>query len=153
MRTRRARSPVAQLALDLAAAAGREPDSARPPTAPSLTDAHSQAIAQCVVDMLREEGLGSSPGIAAPVPDGARYVKAEQLMERYQVSMKFIRSHAAELGPTRLSDAANSKLRYHLPTGDAFIASHRKHPTRAGTRRRAAQRSHTPNGVPLVPFT
>jgi hypothetical protein len=155
MRTRHARSSLGQLTLDLPAvevpdrgSAGRD--------APSLSDADHRAIAQYVVGLLRGEGPKPEGRVVASVPDGAVYVRAEQLMERYQVSMKFIRRHAVELGATRLSDAANSKLRYHLPTADGFIASHRKHPEcppRVDSRRGTGARSHTATGAPLVPFT
>jgi hypothetical protein len=121
-----------------------------------LTDVDHRAIARYVVGMIRDDPCSAVDRTATDIPDGARWVKAEQLMARYQVSRKFLRSHAIELGATRLSDAANSKLRYHLPTADAFIDSHRKHRQpviRAGIRRRGAQRSDTPNGAPLVPFT
>src|SRR5947208_3396757 len=124
MRTRRHRLPVAQLAFDVGAVSESKPEPVR--SAATLSDADRRAIARYVVEMLREETSGRAHRAALAVPAGARYVKAEQLMERYQVSMKFIRRHALELGATRLSGAANSKLRYHLPTADAFIESHRK---------------------------
>jgi hypothetical protein len=156
MRTRRARPLGAQLALNLAAGTDTEAETVRRPAALELSDADHRAIARYVVAMLREERSSPREVPAAAVPAGAQYVRAEQLMARYQISMKFIRRHAVELGATRLSDATNSKLRYHLSTADAFIASHRKHPEpspRAADRRRAALRTHTPNGAPLVPFT
>jgi hypothetical protein len=155
MRTRHARSSFGQLTLDVAPVEVPDPGPAAR-VAPSLSDADHRAIARYVVGLLR--GGDPKPGgrVVAPVPDGAMYVRAEQLMGRYQVSMKFIRRHAVELGATRLSDAANSKLRYHLPTADAFIASHRKHPEcppRPDRRRGTGGRSHTTTGAPLVPFT
>lgn len=155
MRTRHNGLPVAQLVLDLTPT-GPEPACAPVGHMPTLSDADHEAIARYLVDMLRDGNVGPADRLTTPAPPTAVYVKAEQLMERYQVSMKFIRSHAVALGATRLSDAANSKLRYHLPTADAFIASHRKHPAgspRSGNRRATEQRSRTPTGAPLVPFT
>lgn len=156
MPSRRDRSWGAQLALDVAAAAEpRRLRATQPPLAAELSDADCRAIARHVVDLLRGEPDGRAGAVTLGLPNGARYAKAEQLMERYQVSMQFIRRHAAELGATRLSDAANSKLRYHLPTADAFIASHRKleKPATGRGPAKTKARTHTPNGAPLVPFT
>ncbi len=143
-----------QLALDLTVAPRPTPNPAAASPGPELTDRDHRAIARYVVELLREERESPATRISPQVPTSARYVKAVQLMDRYQVSMKFIRSHATQLGATRLSDAANSKLRYHLPTADAFIASHRKRQAFPRARSRGGARTmRTPSGAPLVPFT
>lgn len=145
-----------------------------------LADADHRAIARYVAQLIRDSALElhAVPGVPAsltesgelagrdgidarrapevsPIPDGATYAKAEQLMARYQVSAKFVRKYAVELGATRLSAARNSKLRYHLPTADAFIAAHRKQRERRrapGPRGHPRPRTHTVGGAPLVDF-
>jgi hypothetical protein len=55
------------------------------------------------------------------IPDGAKYATSEQLAARYQLSVQWVEARAANLGATPISDGANSKLRYHLATADAFM--------------------------------
>lgn len=56
-----------------------------------------------------------------PLPDGAKYATAEQLAARYQLSLQWVESRAANLGATPISDSTNSKLRYHFATADAYM--------------------------------
>jgi hypothetical protein len=90
-----------------------------------------------------------------PIPEGAKYATCEQLAVRYQVSVQWVESRSADLGATPISDSANSKLRYHLVTADAYMdARRRRSPTtvrRAGSRKpKASKRTHTRTGRPLL---
>lgn len=92
-----------------------------------------------------------------PIPEGAEYATAPQLARRYQVSEKWVNKHAAKLGATPISDARNSKRRFHLRTADAFMASRREPdhapPVRRGQARKTQRRAtHTPSGIPLPDF-
>jgi hypothetical protein len=90
-----------------------------------------------------------------PVPDGARYATSEQLAARYQLSVQWVESRAAELGATPISDSTNSKLRYHLATADAYMDSRRRRPPArvrgtGGRRPKQTKRTHTRAGRPLL---
>jgi hypothetical protein len=90
-----------------------------------------------------------------PVPDGARYATSEQLAARYQLSVQWVESRAAELGATPISDSTNSKLRYHLATADAYMDSRRRRPPArvrgaGGRRPKQRKRTHTRAGRPLL---
>ena len=52
---------------------------------------------------------------------GQFYVSAVQLARRFGVGVKWINEHKVHLGATPISDSANSKLRYYLPTADAYM--------------------------------
>jgi hypothetical protein len=85
------------------------------------------------------------------VPDGAKYATADQLAARYQLSVRWVESRAANLGATPISDSTNSKLRYHLATADAYMdARRRRAPTRArgtgGRKPKPRKRTHTRTG-------
>lgn len=104
------------------------------------------ALARAVAAELRPE--------VEPIPQGAEYATIAQLAQRFQVSEKWINKHAAQLGATPISDARNSKRRFHLATADAFMAGRREpdqaSPARRRTRKRPA--THTRSGVRLVDF-
>ena len=88
------------------------------------------------------------------IPEGAVYVKAQQLARRYQVSTKWIAARAEFLGATPISDAVNSELRYHLATADAYMASRRRSPVRPVRRSTTASQKPktTRNGAPQLSF-
>lgn len=91
------------------------------------------------------------------IPEGALYATARQLARRYQVSVKWITARSAQLGATPISDAANSELRYHLPTADAHMdvrRSKRSTPQRRQQRGDAGVRraTTTRRGAPLLSF-
>ena len=71
---------------------------------------------------------------------GQLYVSAEQLARRFGVGVKWVNTRKAHLGAIRLSDSANSKLRYHLPTADAYMHSRMLKPV-VKPRRPRAKRS------------
>jgi hypothetical protein len=90
-----------------------------------------------------------------PIPEGAKYATCEQLSVRYQVSVQWVESRAADLGATPISDSANSKLRYHLVTADAYMDASRRRPPirvrRAGGRKpKPRNRTHSRTGRPLL---
>lgn len=90
-----------------------------------------------------------------PIPEGAKYATSEQLAARYQVSTQWVESRAANLGATPISDSANSKLRYHLATADAYMdARRRRPPTRVrpagGRGPKSRTRTHSRTGRPLL---
>jgi hypothetical protein len=90
------------------------------------------------------------------LPPFATHATAEQLAARYQLSVEWVQARSSELGATPISDAANSKLRYHLPTADAYMEKRRRGPkprrSSSGGRARSP-RAHSPADVPLVEFT
>ena len=73
------------------------------------------------------------------IPDRAKYATSEQLAARYQLSVQWVESRAAELGATPISDSTNSKLRYHLATADAYMDSRRRRPTALPTRSNSSE--------------
>jgi hypothetical protein len=91
-----------------------------------------------------------------PIPDGAQYATSEQLAARFQVSVQWVESRAANLGATPISDSANSKLRYHLATADAYMHARRRRrpptgmPGGRGRRAKPRKRTHTRTGRPLL---
>lgn len=90
-----------------------------------------------------------------PIPDGAKYATSEQLAGRYQLSVQWVESRAAELGATPISDSTNSKLRYHLATADAYMEARRRRPPvrvrgAGGRKPKARKRTHTRTGRPLL---
>jgi len=89
------------------------------------------------------------------IPDGATYATASQLAARFQLSVQWVHSHAADLGATPISDSANSKVRYHIATADAYMARRRIVPkttsrSPGGRRPRPTPRTHTRSGHPLL---
>jgi hypothetical protein len=55
------------------------------------------------------------------IPPGQFYVSAAQLAHRFGVGVKWVNEHKLQLGATPISNSANSKLRYYLPTADAYM--------------------------------
>lgn len=55
------------------------------------------------------------------IPPGQFYVSAAQLAHRFGVGVKWVNEHKVQLGATPISNSANSKLRYYLPTADAYM--------------------------------
>ena len=93
--------------------------------------------------------------VPPPIPDGAQYATSEQLAARFQVSVQWLESRAANLGATRISDSANSKLRYDLATADAHMHARRRRPPTGmpggrGRRAKPRKRTHTRTGRPLL---
>ena len=114
-----------------------------------LTDRLAERIAAVAIQ--NQEDRDHVPAI----PEGAKYATCEQLAARYQVSVQWVESRAANLGATPISDSTNSKLRYHLVTADAYMdARRRRPPSRArpagGRKPKASRRTHTRTGRPLL---
>jgi hypothetical protein len=88
------------------------------------------------------------------LPEGALYATARQLSRRYQVSVKWVAARSVLLGATAISDAANSELRYHLPTADAYMEARRTTPPARPTSRarKSGPPATTRNGSPLLSF-
>jgi hypothetical protein len=89
------------------------------------------------------------------VPDGATYATASQLAARFQLSMQWVHSHAADIGATPISDSPNSKVRYHIATADAYMARRRIMPKTTKRapgwrKRRPIPRTHTRSGHRLL---
>ncbi|MFZ1993617.1 MAG: hypothetical protein WAU75_05860 [Solirubrobacteraceae bacterium] len=75
------------------------------------------------------------PGTTGPeIPPGQFYVSTAQLAHRFGVGAKWVNEHKLQLGATPISNSANSKLRYYLPTADAYMRGRTLTPV--GKRRR-----------------
>ena len=81
-----------------------------------------------------EPGPRNDPAASLEIQPGQIYAKGEQLAHRFGVTAKWIRAHKEHLGATPISDSANSKLRYHVPTADAYMEARRLQPTVKTTR-------------------
>jgi hypothetical protein len=87
------------------------------------------------------------------IPEGAQYATARQLAHRYQVSVKWVGARGEQLGATPISDSANSELRYHLATADAYMQSRqRRGHARAPRRKADTMPQKTRSGAPLLSF-
>ncbi len=100
-------------------------------------------------------GAHARDGQVPPIPDGAEYATSEQLAARFQVSVQWVESRGANLGATPISDSANSKLRYHLATADAYMDARRRRPPArvrgaGGRKAKLRKRTHTRTGRPLL---
>jgi hypothetical protein len=85
------------------------------------------------------------------IPPGQVYVSAVQLAHRFGVGVKWVNEHKLQLGATPISNSANSKLRYYLPTADAYM--HGRTLTPVEKRRRArAKRGSGGGGDGLIQF-
>lgn len=89
---------------------------------------------------------GDGDAASAVIPPGQLYVNAAQLAHRYGVGLKWINVHKQHLGATPISDAANSKLRYHLPTADLYMEARRLEPTIKRRRSRRRKRGSEAQG-------
>lgn len=94
----------------------------------------------------------SEPAVAAEqeaaqldVPPGQVYVSAVQLAHRFGVGVKWINARKALLGATPISNSTNSKLRYYLPTADAYMQSRMSKPVEK--RRRRVKRGASGEGL------
>jgi hypothetical protein len=139
----------------------RDDQSLPDPLLDELADKLSNRLVERLADQLAGSALELAHGHrkhrddVLPIPDGAKYATSEQLAARYQVSVQWVESRAAELGATPISDSTNSKLRYHLATADAYMDSRRRRPpTRVrgtgGRRPTPRKRTHTRTGRPLL---
>jgi hypothetical protein len=158
---------VAELAQLGAAALGR------PMVRPSredlvpepLVDELAEKLSNRIADTLADRIAGTMADIAsahrqedslvATIPDGATFATAEQLAARYQLSVQWVESRAANLGATPISDSTNSKLRYHLATADAYMEDRRRRPPArirgaGGRKPKPRKRTHTRTGRPLL---
>jgi hypothetical protein len=79
------------------------------------------------------------------------FMSGAELAQRYGVGVKWINERKLHLGATPLSDSANSKLRYHVPTADAYMHSRMLKPV-AKRRRQPAKRRASANGQGLIEF-
>lgn len=85
------------------------------------------------------------------IPPGQIYVSAAQLAHRFGVGVKWVNAHKRQLGATPISNAANSKLRYYLPTADAYMHARTLTPTEKRRRPRAKHGSGG-SGEGLIQF-
>ena len=129
-----------------------------------VLDELADELSHRLVDRLAERLVAELAGLAtqnhtgsddAFIPDGARYATSEQLAARYQLSVQWVESRAANLGATPISDSTNSKLRYHLATADAYMDARRRRPPArgrgaGGRKPKPRKRTHTRNGRPLL---
>lgn len=118
-----------------------------------LVDRLAERLVRELADLAKRDHSGSDE--APPIPDGATYATSEQLAARYQLSVQWVESRAANLGATPISDSTNSKLRYHLATADAYMDGRRRGPptrTRSagGRKPKPRKRTHTRTGRPLL---
>jgi hypothetical protein len=96
-----------------------------------LVDELADKLSNRLADRLADRRVGRMADLAnrdeedrnhvPRVPDGAKYATVDQLAARYQLSVRWVESRAANLGATPISDTTNSKLRYHLATADAYM--------------------------------
>jgi hypothetical protein len=85
------------------------------------------------------------------ISPGQIYVSAAQLAHRFGVGVKWVNAHKLRLGATPISDSANSKLRYHLPTADAYMHGRTLTPVEK-RRRPRAKRGSGGGGEGLIQF-
>lgn len=85
-----------------------------------------------------------------PLPEPL-YMSAAELAHRYGVGVKWVNERKLHLGATPLSDSANSRLRYHVPTADAYMRGRMVKPV-VKQRRRPAKRAAGANGQGLLEF-
>ena len=131
----------------------------------ALLDELAEKLSDRLVDRLVDPLVGRVVDLAArerkrrddvpTLPDGARFATCEQLAARYQLSVQWVESRAAQLGATPISDSTNSKLRYHVATADAYMDARRRRPTArvrggGGRRRKPTKRTHTRTGRALL---
>jgi hypothetical protein len=89
--------------------------------------AYSQTIRPCAFGACRggrPDRSGRSPGADTShleIPPGQFYVSAAQLAHRFGVGVKCVNEHKLQVGATPISNSANSKPRYYLPTEDAYM--------------------------------
>lgn len=130
-----------------------------------LVDALAEKLSNLLADQLADRLVGRMTDLAnlgqedrshmPQIPEGANYATSEQLAARYQLSVQWVESRAANLGATPISDSTNSKLRYHLPTADAYMDARRRRPPArvrgaGGRKPKARKRTHTRTGRPLL---
>jgi hypothetical protein len=88
-----------------------------------------------IVTKLNEGAQVEDPMVIQP---GQMWATTEQLARRYGVTNKWVAARTRELGAAPISDASNSKLRYHLLTADRYMESRmRNEPPEARLDRRA----------------
>lgn len=85
------------------------------------------------------------PTESLEIQPGQIYARAEQLAHRFGVTVKLIRARKGHLGATPISDSANSKLRYHVPTADAYMDARKPEPTMKT--RRSPRRKPNPSSI------
>jgi len=85
------------------------------------------------------------------IPPGQIYVSAAQLAHRFGVGVRWVSAHKLQLGATAISDSANSKLRYYLPTADAYMRGRTLTPSEK-RRRPRAKRGSGGGGEGLIQF-
>jgi hypothetical protein len=78
-------------------------------------------------------------------------VSAAQLAHRFGVGVKWVNEHKLQLGATPISNSANSKLRYYLPTADAHMHGRTLTPIEK-RRRPRAKRGSGGSGQGLIEF-
>lgn len=118
-----------------------------------LVDRLAERLVGELADLAKRDHSGSDE--VPHIPDGATYATSEQLAARYQLSVQWVESRAANLGATPISDSTNSKLRYHLATADAYMDARRRRPPArgrgtGGRKPKPRNRTHTRTGRPLL---
>ena len=82
----------------------------------------------------------TAEGESLVIPPGQIYATVEQVAHRFNVSVNWVKRRKALLGATPISDSANSKLRYHVPTADAFMRGRALEPAEPTRRRSRSSR-------------
>jgi hypothetical protein len=118
-----------------------------------LVETLTERIADAMADLTGAHRHEDS--LLPPIPEGAKFATAEQLAARYQLSVQWVESRAANLGATPISDSTNSKLRYHLATADAYMDARRRRPPArvrgaGGSKPKPRKRTHARTGRPLL---
>jgi hypothetical protein len=68
------------------------------------------------------------------------------LAHRFNVGVTWVKRRRQQLGATPISDSANSKLRYHVPTADAYMRGRMLEPAEVKARRARPKRHRTSGG-------
>jgi hypothetical protein len=124
-----------------------------PATDPHVSARHQRAETRVKLPRGEEAGSEKNPAASLDVSPGQMYVTAAQLAHRYGVSLRWVNRYKQDLGATPISNAVNSKLRYHLGTADAYMEARKLQPLvkKPRSRRSAAkQPSHTKGLVRFV---
>ncbi|HEX4008631.1 MAG TPA: hypothetical protein VHX62_01405 [Solirubrobacteraceae bacterium] len=74
-------------------------------------------------------------------------MSAAQLAHRFGVGVRWVNEHKLQLGSTPISNSANSKLRYYLPTADAYMQGRTLKPVEKRYRPRAKRASGGGDGL------
>jgi predicted DNA-binding transcriptional regulator AlpA len=108
------------------------PETSRPQAGVAVAITHEsiEAIAECVVELLREQGNGSP-----------EFVDARELAQILGISRSTIYERARELGAIRLGSGARARLRFDVAEATAVLRSRDQlAPRRPGCRQPSSRR-------------